>query len=242
MAIERDYSISECREEPLTELDIVRDRFDDLEERYLRLLDAVDAIYHAAYWHPDRVVKNEIQLWEELRDAAGITPGSSSALLGSDLANTPNPCAELLLDNPSVGAFYRPARSWDELYELSRDDDPGEEPLTADAIRNSFDQITDIMDHNFDSVDVDLGDIRNQITYLSEEAEANNLEQEEHWRAFAALQDQVLQLSKRIENLEFQPKYDPLGGSYDPSVKKAGTSYSFPDVASGVDAPPYHPV
>lgn len=40
-----------------------------------RLREAVRAIYSAAHWSPDRFVPNEVSLWEELRDAAGIEPG-----------------------------------------------------------------------------------------------------------------------------------------------------------------------
>lgn len=44
--------------------------------KYERLRDAVIAIYSAAMWLPDRHVENENEMWKELRDAAGIEPGS----------------------------------------------------------------------------------------------------------------------------------------------------------------------
>ncbi len=40
-----------------------------------RLIKAVRAVYFAAHWRPDRTVENEVELWTELRDAAGIEPG-----------------------------------------------------------------------------------------------------------------------------------------------------------------------
>lgn len=46
-------------------------------DKYDRLVKAVKELYNSAYWTPDRDVPNSPQLWEELRDAAGITPGNS---------------------------------------------------------------------------------------------------------------------------------------------------------------------
>ena len=47
-----------------------------------RLLAAVHAIYFAAVWSPDRECDAQ-KLWTELRDAAGIAPGSSTKILGT---------------------------------------------------------------------------------------------------------------------------------------------------------------
>jgi len=41
-----------------------------------RLQAAVEALYYSAHWSPDRDCDAE-QLWTELRDAAGLTPGNS---------------------------------------------------------------------------------------------------------------------------------------------------------------------
>lgn len=42
-----------------------------------RLREAVRAIYYAAHWIPDRDVPNADELWTEVRDAAGFTPGGA---------------------------------------------------------------------------------------------------------------------------------------------------------------------
>ena len=42
---------------------------------FTRLRDAVQEIYYAAHWAPDRAVDDEDGLWERLRDAAGFKPG-----------------------------------------------------------------------------------------------------------------------------------------------------------------------
>lgn len=47
------------------------------ERKHNRLLDAVSAIYYAAFWYPDRPVLNEITLWSTLRDAAGFSKGKA---------------------------------------------------------------------------------------------------------------------------------------------------------------------
>lgn len=45
------------------------------------LRDAVEALYFAAHWSPDRPV-DEKSLWERVRDAAGIKPGQTAERLG----------------------------------------------------------------------------------------------------------------------------------------------------------------
>ena len=44
---------------------------------YTRLRDAVAKVYYAAHWMPDKYVEGEGQMWEELRDAAGLVKGLS---------------------------------------------------------------------------------------------------------------------------------------------------------------------
>ncbi len=50
--------------------------------RFDRLVAAVRGVYLAAYWVPDREVKNGQDLWSELRDAAGISPSTATKTLG----------------------------------------------------------------------------------------------------------------------------------------------------------------
>lgn len=50
------------------------------EKRYAKLQQAVVNLYVAAMWLPDRYVKNEADLWEALRDAANIKPGTKNGL------------------------------------------------------------------------------------------------------------------------------------------------------------------
>jgi hypothetical protein len=54
-----------------------------------RLVRAVKAVYYAAYWVPDRDVVGERTMWEELRDAAGFTPGKSPERITLKLDNNP---------------------------------------------------------------------------------------------------------------------------------------------------------
>ena len=42
-----------------------------------RIIDAVRDLYYAAHWSPDRPLNNEVELWEELREAAGFTKGGA---------------------------------------------------------------------------------------------------------------------------------------------------------------------
>lgn len=53
------------------------------EKRYAKLQAAVVNIYIAAMWLPDRHVENEADLWEALRDAAGIKEGTKEGLFWS---------------------------------------------------------------------------------------------------------------------------------------------------------------
>lgn len=46
-----------------------------------RMRAAIVAVYFAAYWTADRDC-DEAKLWIELREAAGITPGQTRAVLG----------------------------------------------------------------------------------------------------------------------------------------------------------------
>jgi hypothetical protein len=44
---------------------------------------AIERLYFAANWHPDRVV-DAAALWSAVRDAAGITPGQTASRVGPD--------------------------------------------------------------------------------------------------------------------------------------------------------------
>lgn len=46
---------------------------------FVALVAAVRSVYYAAHWEPDRPVPNAKQLWERLRDAAGLEPGFAPA-------------------------------------------------------------------------------------------------------------------------------------------------------------------
>ncbi len=60
----------------------------ELAESLYRLRLAVDRLYFAAYWHPDRQV-DERALWTAVRDAAKIKPGQTGELLGEDRSLRP---------------------------------------------------------------------------------------------------------------------------------------------------------
>ncbi|SKA17565.1 hypothetical protein SAMN02745126_03988 [Enhydrobacter aerosaccus] len=55
-----------------------RDRY---RRKYRRLKKAVLALYTAAMWEPDRDVPHQAELWANLRDAAGIKPGTKMDLM-----------------------------------------------------------------------------------------------------------------------------------------------------------------
>jgi len=52
------------------------------EKKYDLLCSAVRQLYFAAHWTADRPVLNGTQLWENLRDCAGIPSGHSAEILG----------------------------------------------------------------------------------------------------------------------------------------------------------------
>lgn len=54
---------------------------DRIEAEGPTLRDAVEALYFAAHWSPDRPV-DAAGLWTRVRDAAGIAPGQTLARLG----------------------------------------------------------------------------------------------------------------------------------------------------------------
>lgn len=62
------------------QLDRMQEHKERAQEKYARLQKAVRELYKAAYWHADRPCDAE-RLWTEVRDAAGITPGTGSAIL-----------------------------------------------------------------------------------------------------------------------------------------------------------------
>src|ERR1019366_2821615 len=45
--------------------------------------EAIERLYFAANWHPDRTVDADA-LWSAIRDAAGITPGQTASRVGPD--------------------------------------------------------------------------------------------------------------------------------------------------------------
>jgi cyclopropane fatty-acyl-phospholipid synthase-like methyltransferase len=54
-----------------------------LEQSFIRLKAAVEALYYSAYWASDRLSEEqENALWIELRDAAGFEPGQTIVHLG----------------------------------------------------------------------------------------------------------------------------------------------------------------
>ena len=48
-----------------------------------KMKSAIERLYFAANWHPDRVV-DAAALWSAVRDAAGIAPGQTASRLGPD--------------------------------------------------------------------------------------------------------------------------------------------------------------
>ena len=69
-----------CGDYSITLRDYVEEHFDLLVQGE-RLREAVERLYYAAYWTADREV-DAIKLWEDVRDAAGLTPGKSIERLG----------------------------------------------------------------------------------------------------------------------------------------------------------------
>lgn len=57
---------------------------DSYHAQWLTLRDAVKTLYYAAYWHPDRNVFGEDQLWFDVREAAKLPRGETEKLLGLD--------------------------------------------------------------------------------------------------------------------------------------------------------------
>lgn len=50
-------------------------------DQFEKLKQAVENLYYAAYWQPDRECDAE-SLWKAVRDAAGLPPGQSFERLG----------------------------------------------------------------------------------------------------------------------------------------------------------------
>ena len=57
-------------------------------EKFRRLQRAVEALYSAAFWTPDRELPNEADLWTELRDAAELDKGTKMGLLVQGLSSS----------------------------------------------------------------------------------------------------------------------------------------------------------
>lgn len=79
------------------------DWLEDTRRKLSALTEAVRALYFAAHWHPDRPV-DERALWTAVRDAAGFTPGASSAHLGAAMGS------DVSVDNSDMSDDY--AREW----------------------------------------------------------------------------------------------------------------------------------
>ena len=58
-------------------------RADAAEEKLKKAEEAIERLYFAANWHPDRTVDADA-LWSAIRDAAGITPGQTASRVGPD--------------------------------------------------------------------------------------------------------------------------------------------------------------
>lgn len=90
-------------------------------EEFTRLIRAVDAVYKAAHWTPDRPV-DEAKLWTELRDAAMIAPGNSPKLI----ARTPF----VLMENDfPLGVYSSEEKASDA--KLAREDYWGRKMFTS---------------------------------------------------------------------------------------------------------------
>lgn len=63
------------------EIDRLRAELARTQEALRGLREAVDAVYYAAHWTPDRKC-DAARLWTKLRDAAGLTPGETAKRLG----------------------------------------------------------------------------------------------------------------------------------------------------------------
>lgn len=66
------------------------------------LRDAVEALYYAAWWIPDRQCA-AVKLWEDVRDAAGLERGEATKRLGKSLVFTPKCDCE---DSPPEGGHH----------------------------------------------------------------------------------------------------------------------------------------
>jgi hypothetical protein len=90
----RDWIYNPCSEQPIDdpvqvalqptdrELSLQR-QLENSEEKVLRMQQAIDNLYFAAWWSPDRAC-DAARLWDELRDAAEIDEGAKTYLLGED--------------------------------------------------------------------------------------------------------------------------------------------------------------
>lgn len=71
-----------------------------LRAAHVRLLSAVSAVYFAAVWSPDRPCDDQ-KIWTELRDAACIEPGMSTAALVKPEGFYRDKCKRLRFDGPT---------------------------------------------------------------------------------------------------------------------------------------------
>jgi chromosome segregation ATPase len=65
------------------EFDALADEIAALRAALKKAEEAIERLYFAANWHPDRTVDADA-LWSAIRDAAGITPGQTASRVGPD--------------------------------------------------------------------------------------------------------------------------------------------------------------
>jgi len=102
----RDWIYNPCSEQPIDdpvqvalqptdrELSLQR-QLENSEEKVLRMQQAIDNLYFAAWWSPDRAC-DAARLWDELREAAEIDEGAKTYLLGEDHSGDAHTVTEVI--------------------------------------------------------------------------------------------------------------------------------------------------
>jgi len=134
----RDWILNPCGEVPIsepqtlqlqpTERELQLQRMlENEEEKVLRMQQAIDNLYFAAWWSPDRAC-DAARLWDELRDAAEIDEGAKTYLLGEDHSGDAQTVTDFVnveyLENQveSIDAELRTQTDWaqNEILTLGR--------------------------------------------------------------------------------------------------------------------------
>src|ERR1039458_10061092 len=86
-----------------------------------KMKSAIERLYFAANWHPDRVV-DAAALWSAVRDAAGIAPGQTASRLGPDRGCVPAPPPAVVARATATEAKLKKAEEENERLRTNRND------------------------------------------------------------------------------------------------------------------------